>query len=82
MPIKGFDVVERAVKKSFDRSSLATSSTNVQRDADVKFYENLAPEAFDVIAATYGPDNLVKYIQAMESKKMNGVTNGNQSTPT
>jgi hypothetical protein len=70
MPIKGFDVVERAVKKSFDRSSLATSPTSPAPDADVKFYEQMTPEAFDVIAATYGPDNLVQYISAMETQKM------------
>ena len=69
----GFDMLESAVTKGFDKLA-ATSEQNVTRDTDVKFYEELAPEAFDVIAATYGPDNLVKYIQAMEARRMK---NGN-----
>lgn len=83
MPVKGFDVVDRAVKKAFDRTSLATNPDNVARDADVKFYETLTPEAFDVIAATYGPDNLVNYISAMETQRMKEQKkNGNQRTKT
>lgn len=82
MPVKGFDVVGRAVKKAFDRTSLATSRENVERDTDVKFYETLTPEAFDVIAATYGPDNLVEYVAAMEAAKIKEKKNANQRTET
>lgn len=76
--LKGFDLLESAVNKGFDRVT-ATSDQNTQRDTDVTFYENLTPEAFDVIAATYGPDNLVQYVTAMESRRMKGTKNGNQS---
>jgi hypothetical protein len=73
---KGFAVVEKAVKKSFDRTTKATTSNNPAPQSDVKFYESLTPEAFDVIAETYGPDNLVQYIQAMEAQRMKEMKNG------
>jgi hypothetical protein len=74
----GMDVLERATTKAFDRLT-AGSSNNISPDVDVKFYETLTPQAFDVIAATYGPNNLVAYVTAMETqrmKQMKGVPNG------
>lgn len=71
-----YDTLQRAIKKAFTDASLR-SDGNMNMDADVKFYENLKPEAFDVIAATYGPENLAAYVQAMEVKRMKGARNGN-----
>jgi hypothetical protein len=70
----GFDLLERATAKAFDK--LATP-TDGSPEADIKFYENLAPQAFDVIAATYGPDALVQYVTAMEAQRVKkGSNNG------
>ncbi len=72
MPVKGFPALERATKKAFDNLK-ATSQEAASPNADVELYETLSPEAFDVIASTYGPDNLIQYVQAMEVRRMKGL---------
>jgi hypothetical protein len=76
--INSFDILEKATTKAFDKLA-ASSPDNIAPNTDVRFYESLTPQAFDVIAATYGPDNLVAYVTAMEAqrmKQMKGTSNG------
>lgn len=70
-----FNRLESATAKAFKKLS-NTPGYDESRDADVKFYETLTPQAFDVIAATYGPEALTEYVKAMEIKRMRGSSNG------
>ena len=78
--LKGWNTLERATKKGFDIVTSKAGKLDTTRDTDVQFYETLSPEAFDVIAATYGPDNLVQYIEAMEAAKMKEKKNAQPAT--
>lgn len=62
-----FDRLQNATKKSF---SLAGKFLGQQQDPELAIYERLKPENFKDILAKYGPDETMKYIKAMEAKKM------------
>lgn len=62
-----FAVIRRAAGHALDRAS---SVTNHETDEDLRIYENLPMEAFDALVAKHGPDEVIKYIKAMEAKKM------------
>lgn len=70
----GFRILERAVAKGFD--SLSKYGEGAPKDSDLALYEKMTPDTLNVIAETYGPDNLVKYVQAMEAKRVRAATRG------
>lgn len=61
------DKLEKSVSKAFDR--VASQGGPVQ-NPELSLYEHMTPEVMNVIAEVYGPDNLVKYIQTMEARRM------------
>ena len=45
-------------------------------DPDLARYEQLGPNDFATIAKVYGPENMIRYIRTMESRRMKGSVYG------
>jgi hypothetical protein len=67
--IPGFDRMQAATKKAFDRVGKAT---NVETDPDLALYGTLKPEHFTELMKTYGEEPIVNYIKDMEAKRIMG----------
>jgi len=64
-----YDNVRNAAKTAFDRVAKAS---DMETDPDLLIYEGLKPDDFDVIMESYGVENMLKYIKAMEFRKATG----------
>jgi hypothetical protein len=57
-----------ATKAALDRNRHALGSDN-SGDSQLKTYEKLRPQDFELLAARYGGDGVLRYIQHMEARK-------------
>lgn len=66
-----------SILKPLDRAA-ERAYANIDRtfrfesDPALRLYQQLKPEDFNAITQAYGPDAVVSYIQAMESRNMKG----------
>lgn len=71
MAIKGnyMAKMQAATKKAFQRVGRVG---NVESDPDLALYGTLKPQDFTELMKVYGEDDVIRYIQDMESKKIMG----------
>lgn len=68
------DKLRSATKTALDKVG---KISGVENDANMRIYQSLQPDDFNAIMKKFGVDETMKYIQAMESKRMiNGRKNG------
>ena len=61
------DKMKNATSRAFDK---VTNVAQTNTDPDLKIYEKLGQEDFAKIMEAYGVDDVTRYIQEMESRKM------------
>jgi hypothetical protein len=72
--------IQKSITSAFDRVGRAAEHAigtherllGQNPDNDVAYYETLKTPDFDHLAEVYGPDNVIEYIQAMESRRAKG----------
>lgn len=67
MPAFSFDRLVRATGNGVDR---LVKSYGVEPDPDMRAYNALKPEDFDVLAGEFGMDETAQYIEDMERRRM------------
>lgn len=68
-----FDRIKNATSKAFDRVG---KTAGIPTDPDLKLYQSLQQPDFEKLTQKFGQDNVLQYIQAMESKRLGAVTTG------
>jgi hypothetical protein len=68
-----FDRIQRATQKAFDRVG---KTANIPTDPDLRIYNDLQPKDFEAMTQKYGQDDVMKYIQEMEAKRLGAINQG------
>lgn len=62
--------IQRTVRTTNTAFQRTTDRVGLNTDKDLRVYETLAPDDFDVLAHTFGPDEVMDYIHDMEKKRL------------
>ena len=63
------DQLKGAYRSAFNRVRATAGKTT---DRDIMFYDTLTPEDFSLMSENYGQDEILKYIRAIETRRMRG----------
>lgn len=70
--MKLFDTIDRAGARAFQTVQKSLGAA----DPQVEIYRKLKPQDFQAIAGQYGPEGLIRYVEAMEARSLKGGRDG------